>query len=140
VASVTFGGNVNADAAVSRYYLDRDTSWYAARMLGYPYQYGGSGPQAFDCSGLAQYVYGHYGYWIPRTADEQYRYFRQIPRWYAWGGDLVFFHVWPGGPVYHTGIYEGGGNMVSALNYAYGVKWTPVSWGGPYVTYGTISH
>ena len=36
-------------------------------------------------------------------------------------GDLVFFHD-PGGYTYHTGIYEGGGSMVSALNYAYGVK------------------
>ena len=37
-----------------------------------PYVYGGTSPRSgFDCSGLAQYVYRHYGKSIPRTAEEQ---------------------------------------------------------------------
>ncbi|MBS0396635.1 MAG: C40 family peptidase, partial [Proteobacteria bacterium] len=30
----------------------------AARLIGAPYRAGGSGPRAFDCSGLVVYVYG----------------------------------------------------------------------------------
>ena len=88
-----------------------------------------------------QYVYAHFGYTIPRTAQQQYDHFRKIPESRAWGGDLVFFHSGsPSGPVYHVGIWEGGGHMVSALNPSEGLRWTSVNWGGTYYTFGTISH
>jgi len=34
----------------------------------------------FDCSGMTQYVYRHYGRSIPRTADAQFRYFHRESR------------------------------------------------------------
>lgn len=120
-------------------YLDRGTSSYVKEFLGDPYVYGGTSPAGFDCSGLAQHVYAAFGYDIPRTADEQFQFFRPISEDDAWGGDLVFFHD-SGGYVYHVGIYEGDGHMVSALDSEYGVKWTPVDWGGTYYTFGTLSH
>ncbi|MBV9093797.1 MAG: C40 family peptidase [Streptosporangiaceae bacterium] len=136
-----------AASQVPLYNLDQQVSYWASWFTGRPYSYGGENWSAgFDCSGLAQYLYAgayHFsGYSIPRTADEQFLYFRQIPESEAWGGDLVFFHVSsdPESYVYHVGIYEGGGNMISALNPQYGVAWTPISWGGPYYTFGTISH
>jgi NlpC/P60 family len=131
-------GSAQAQSRVALFYLDRHTSSYAMELVGAPYAWGGTGP-AFDCSGLAQHVYAMSGYQIPRTAEEQFLFFRQISQKDAWGGDLVFFHDYSG-YVYHTGIYEGGNQMVSALNYQYGVMRTPVSlvWG--YVTFGTISH
>ncbi len=59
-----------------------------------PYVYGGTSPRSgFDCSGLTQYVYRHYGKSIPRTAEEQFLRFRRESKRAAWGGDLVFFHV-----------------------------------------------
>ena len=43
-----------------------------------PYTYGGTSPRSgFDCSGLAQYVYRHYGKSIPRTAEAQFLRFRR---------------------------------------------------------------
>lgn len=131
----------SANAAVSR------LSWNAAvsvkNYIGYPYVYGGDSPAGFDCSGLAQYVYGRQGIDIPRTAEEQYLFYRAESKSKAWGGDLVFFHD-PDGYVYHTGVYEGGNAMVSALNPVMGIRWTPLSWGldgpGTYYTFGTISH
>ena len=106
-----------------------------------PYVYGGSSPSTgFDCSGMARYVYGHYGKSIPRTAEDQFLHFRRESRSRAWGGDLVFFHVNsnPNSYVYHVGIYEGGNHMVSATNPAGGIRWQTIY--SSDVTFGTITH
>src|SRR6185312_5885829 len=86
------------------------------------------------------YVYGHYGKSIPRTADAQFRRFHRESKARAWGGDLVFFHVNsnPNSYVYHVGVYEGGGHMVSATNPAGGIRWQTI-WSRN-VTFGTITH
>lgn len=105
------------------------------------YVYGGSSPRTgFDCSGMAHYVYGHYGKSIPRTAEDQFLHFRRESRNRAWGGDLVFFHVNsnPNSYVYHVGIYEGGNHMVSATNPAGGIRWQTIY--SSDVTFGTLTH
>ena len=106
-----------------------------------PYTYGGSSPSTgFDCSGLAHYIYGHYGKSIPRTADDQFRHFRRESRRAAWGGDLVFFHESsdPNSYVYHVAIYEGDNHIVSATDPAGGIMWQTI-WSSD-VTFGTITH
>lgn len=106
-----------------------------------PYVYGGSSPgTGFDCSGLAHYVYSHYGKSIPRTAEAQFKSFRREGRRAAWGGDLVFFHVNsdPNSYVYHVAIYEGGNHIVSATDPASGIIWQTI-WSHD-VTFGTITH
>ena len=122
--------------------FNQKTSGYVATFVGtVPYVYGGSSPSTgFDCSGLARYVYGHYGQSIPRTANDQFLHFRRESRSAAWGGDLVFFHVDsdPNSYVYHVGIYEGGNHMVSATDPAEGIIWQTI-W-SPDVTFGTITH
>jgi cell wall-associated NlpC family hydrolase len=105
--------------------------------IGSPYAWGGTGP-GYDCSGLALTVYGRYGKALSHSAEWDYLHSRHLSESQAWGGDLVFFLS--EGYAYHVGIYEGGGQMVSALNSTYGVKWTPVSWGGSGVAFGTFSH
>ena len=105
------------------------------------YDYGGSSPSTgFDCSGLTQYVYGHLGKSIPRTAEEQFQKFRRISKSQAWGGDLVFFHETssPTSYVYHVGIYEGGNGMVSAANASEGIRDQSIY--SSDVTFGTITH
>jgi len=122
--------------------FNQKTSAYVKNFVGVvPYVYGGSSPSTgFDCSGLARYVYGHYGKSIPRIAEDQFLHFRRESRSRAWGGDLVFFHVNanPNSYVYHVGIYEGGNQMVSATDPAGGIRWQTIY--SSDVTFGTITH
>ena len=60
-------------------------------QLGKPYQFGGTGPDAYDCSGLTMMAYRAAGLAIPRTSQAQWAYGRQIPASQARPGDLVFF-------------------------------------------------
>ncbi len=64
---------------------------YAEAQLGKSYQYGATGPDAFDCSGLAMMAYRAAGITIPRTSQAQWAYGTQIPASQVQPGDLVFF-------------------------------------------------
>ncbi len=135
-------GMANPAANARTESFNQKTAGYAQTFIGrVPYVYGGSSPSTgFDCSGLTQYAYRYYGESIPRTADAQFRYFYRESRRRAWGGDLVFFHdnSNPSSYVYHVGIYEGGGNMVSAVSTGSGIRWQNI-WSSD-VTFGTITH
>jgi cell wall-associated NlpC family hydrolase len=115
---------------------------YVKSLEGTPYAWGGTSPSGFDCSGLTQYVYRHFGRHIERTAEAQFLQFRRISKARAWRGDLVFFHVDsdPNSYVYHVGVYEGGEDMVAATSSGGTVEWQSFAWGGDTVTFGTISH
>jgi cell wall-associated NlpC family hydrolase len=135
-------GIANSAANASTESFNQKTAAYIETFIGrVPYQYGGTSPRTgFDCSGLTQYVYGHYGKSISRTADDQFLQFRRESRSRAWGGDLVFFHEnsSPNSYVYHVGIYEGSNDMVSAADPSEGIVWQPI-WSSD-VTFGTITH
>jgi cell wall-associated NlpC family hydrolase len=133
-----FSGTASAHTAS----FNQGAASYAETFIGRaPYAYGGSSPSTgFDCSGLTQYVYRHYGRSIPRTAEEQFLRFRREGRRVAWGGDLVFFHVDsdPNSYVYHVAIYEGDNHIVSATDPGEGIAWQTI-WSSD-VTFGTITH
>jgi cell wall-associated NlpC family hydrolase len=99
--------------------FQRETPRSAAALLaaesriGNPYRYGGSGPDAFDCSGLVAYAYQQVGVSVPRTAAQQYALARPVPRSELRPGDLVFFRL-SGREVSHVGIYAGDGQFVHA--------------------------
>lgn len=76
---------------------------YASNYLGRPYQWGGNGPDTFDCSGFTRYVYAHFGIDLPRIAADQQNVGTSVQRGQLQPGDLVFF----GYPAYHVGIYVG---------------------------------
>ncbi len=85
---------------------------YAMTFLGVPYVYGGSSPSSgFDCSGLTQYVYNHFGYSICRTT--QYKEGTPVEREELLPGDLVFFNT-TGYGIGHVGMYIGNNQFIHA--------------------------
>jgi cell wall-associated NlpC family hydrolase len=108
---------------------------YARAQIGDAYQFGGAGPNTWDCSGLVMMAYssqgiatgGHNVVW-------QYNYFKSIGRLVPMSqrqpGDILFYSY--DGTVneaYHDSIYTGNGMMVEAANPQRGVLeraiWTP---------------
>jgi cell wall-associated NlpC family hydrolase len=138
VSLAFFPGTASAHTAS----FNQRAASYVETFIGrVPYSYGGTSPSSgFDCSGLAQYVYGRLGKSIPRTAEAQFLRFRRESRHAAWGGDLVFFHVDPdpNSYVYHVAVYEGDNHIVSATDPSQGIAWQTI-WDS-YVTFGTITH
>jgi peptidoglycan DL-endopeptidase CwlO len=97
---------------------------YAEAQLGKPYQYGATGPDAFDCSGLAMMAYRAADVSIPRTSQEQWQFGTRIPPSAAQPGDLVFFAGADGTPQApgHVGIVIGNGKMIEAYATGYPVR------------------
>jgi cell wall-associated NlpC family hydrolase len=62
---------------------------YARAQLGKPYLWGGTGPGAFDCSGLVMAAYAAAGVTTARTSQEQWATEPHVTAPQA--GDLVFF-------------------------------------------------
>jgi cell wall-associated NlpC family hydrolase len=85
----------------------------AESRIGAPYRYGGSGPDAFDCSGLVAYAHRQVGIGVPRTAAEQFSKATPVKRGELRPGDLVFFRL-SGRDVGHVGIYAGDDRFVHA--------------------------
>jgi murein DD-endopeptidase len=85
----------------------------AISLLGAPYKWGGSGPKAFDCSGLVQFVHNALGIEVPRTAEEQYRAATHVDVSDLEPGDLLFFKI-RGRKISHVAIYAGSGRFVHA--------------------------
>lgn len=92
----------------------------------YHYQWGGTGPTGFDCSGLVQTAFASAGKYLPRTAGQQYAAAPvHVPLSQARRGDLL---VWGSGPdFYHVAIYLGNGQVVQALNPQEGIGVTQLS-------------
>ncbi|MFW2489967.1 C40 family peptidase [Clostridium chromiireducens] len=85
---------------------------YAYKFLGKPYVYGAAGPNAFDCSGLTQFIYNKFGVNISRTTYTQVNEGIKVNRNELRAGDLVFFNT--EGSISHVGIYIGNGEFIHA--------------------------
>lgn len=96
---------------------------YAYSKLGSPYVWGATGPNAFDCSGLAQAAYRSAGVSLPRTTYSQINAGRRVAQSELQPGDLVFFYA----GITHVGIYIGNGQMIHAPNPSAPVRVAPIS-------------
>ena len=95
--------------------------------LGCRYVWGGNGPCAFDCSGLAKYCHAQAGISIERTASAQSQRGKGVSINNLQPGDLCFFNY--GSGVAHVGTYIGGGQMIHAANEKTGVIQSAVTSG-----------
>lgn len=99
----------------------------AISVLGRPYEYGGNGPDTFDCSGFVNYALKAGGSDVPRMNSAGYS---EVEQWQTITnkddlrtGDLVFFISGSGSSINHMGIYIGNGNFLHAASSAGGVGW-----------------
>jgi hypothetical protein len=74
----------------------------AEEQLGVPYQWAGSSPEGFDCSGFTSYVFAKNGKELPRRAADQYAQGTVVKDKNIKPGDLVFFDN--GSGISHVGI------------------------------------
>jgi len=95
---------------------------YARAQLGKPYAWGGTGPGAFDCSGLVMMAYRAAGITLPRTSQQQWAAGPRVshPR----PGDLVFFAGSDGSTAApgHVGLVIGRHQMIEAYATGYPVR------------------
>jgi cell wall-associated NlpC family hydrolase len=101
---------------------------FAYAQIGDAYAWAGSGPDAWDCSGLTQAAYASVGVYIgAHLVSSQYYTMANQGRlvWYEnmQPGDLIFYN---NGGFYHMSIYVGGGQMIEAPRDGIPVRLTAV--------------
>lgn len=102
--------------------------YWARSQRGKPYEYGGTGPWGYDCSGLVMMAYRHVGIRLPRTTYEMLASWRLVRVSHPHVGDLAFYgsgHVelfrkWG----YTFGAHDYG-TPVSLIHYGWG--WRPTA-------------
>jgi uncharacterized protein YycO len=104
---------------------------FARSQIGKPYLWGGTGPDAFDCSGLMMMAYRAVGISIPRTSEEQWTWGPKVAPGHEQPGDLVFFAGSDGTATSpgHVAMVIGHGMMLEA--YATGFPIRIASYGTP---------
>jgi peptidoglycan DL-endopeptidase CwlO len=105
---------------------------FARQQIGKPYLWGGTGPDAFDCSGLVMMAYRAVGIDIPRTSEEQWLWGPRIPAGHEQPGDLVFFAGSDGTTAApgHVGLVIGHGEMIEAYATGFPIRISPYGPGG----------
>lgn len=121
------GGQVGGDTAAPNATVAQAIN--AARSkLGDPYQWGGTGPDAYDCSGLTQFAYASAGVALPRVAADQWNVGTHVGLADLEPGDLLFWatDTTNAATIHHVAIYLGDGMMLAAPHTGDVVKIEPV--------------
>jgi cell wall-associated NlpC family hydrolase len=114
VASYTGPTSTQAEKAVA----------FAYAQLGKPYQWGATGPDSYDCSGLAQAAWAAAGVAIPRDTYEQWAALPHISSSAIQPGDLLYYDG-----IGHVAIYVGNGYMIDAPQTGMDVEKIPMDTG-----------
>jgi cell wall-associated NlpC family hydrolase len=95
----------------------------ALSRIGSPYSWGGSGPNAFDCSGLVMWSFQQAGIPLPHSSQALARGGQPVSMDQMQPGDLITYYS----DASHVGIYIGNGQMVHASTYGTPVRVAPVN-------------
>ncbi len=91
---------------------------FLVAQLGKPYQWGGAGPDTWDCSGLVMAAYARAGIPFVHFAASQYSATANhlVPLAALEPGDLLFWAYSPRDPssIHHVGVYVGDGMVLDA--------------------------
>ena len=100
---------------------------FARAQIGKPYLWGGTGPDAFDCSGLVMMAYRAAGIGIPRTSQMQWVWGPRVAPGHEQPGDLVFFAGADGTTTSpgHVGLVIGHGLMIEAYSTGFPIRIAP---------------
>ncbi|HEX3825412.1 MAG TPA: C40 family peptidase [Mycobacteriales bacterium] len=100
---------------------------WAKAELGKPYVWGAAGPNSFDCSGLAMFVWAKAGVQLAHFTGDQWNEGTHVSQSQLEPGDLVFFAYNTSEPstIHHVGIYVGGGQMIDAPYTGVDVRYDP---------------
>ena len=90
--------------------------------IGSPYSWGGSGPSAFDCSGLVMWSFQQAGISLPHSSQALAQGGQPVSMDQMQPGDLVTYYS----DASHVAIYIGDGMMVHASTYGTPVRVAPV--------------
>ena len=94
----------------------------AKRQLGKPYEWGGSGPDTFDCSGLTSWAWRAGGKSLPHSSQAQYSATSRVALADIQPGDLLFY----GSPIHHVALYVGNGQMIEAPETGKNVRYASI--------------
>lgn len=95
----------------------------ALTRLGDPYVWGGSGPGAFDCSGLVMWSFQQAGVFLPHSSQALAAGGTPVSMDQMQPGDVITYY----GDASHVGMYVGDGMMVHASTYGVPVAVVPVN-------------
>ncbi|NQE87008.1 NlpC/P60 family protein [Nocardia terpenica] len=95
----------------------------ATTQTGKPYEWGATGPNSFDCSGLVQWAFRQVGILLPRTTWQQAQAGSPVPFGAMMPGDVVIVNR----DGSHEGIYTGAGQLFNAHSQGVPVGLTPLS-------------
>ncbi|MCW2633523.1 MAG: hypothetical protein JWR88_2485, partial [Pseudonocardia sp.] len=106
---------------------------FAMREVGKPYLWGGTGPDAYDCSGLMLRAFQAAGINLPRVAADQYKAGAHVKVTDAQPGDMLFLATDQSDPstIHHVMLYLGDGKVVEAPYRGQPIRVRPVAWNEP---------
>ncbi|WP_065286790.1 C40 family peptidase [Mycolicibacter kumamotonensis] len=93
----------------------------ALAQAGKPYQYGATGPAAFDCSGLMVFAYRASGITLPRTTQAMYSTLQHVPPSNIQRGDLIITNG-----LDHVVMYIAPGVCFAASDYGIPIGFVPM--------------
>ncbi|MFJ3658739.1 NlpC/P60 family protein [Streptomyces nigra] len=83
---------------------------FAYAQLGKPYEWGSTGPNSYDCSGLVGAAWRSAGVSLPRTVKEMYDAGRKVSKSDLQPGDIIYWY----NDTQHNGMYVGNGKAIHA--------------------------